>query len=64
VYIVARLTPNRTTAVMWKELFEAGGVPTLIFPDRREKHLGEAARYVVLVPLGKDHVVEEALRNT
>jgi hypothetical protein len=49
---------------MWRELIEAGGTPAMIWADRRERQLGEAARYVVLVPLGKDHVAEEALRNT
>ncbi len=49
---------------MWRELFEAGGVPAMAWPDPRDRALGEAARYVVLVPLGKDHVAEEALRNT
>lgn len=64
MYIVARITPNKKTAQMWRELFEAGGVPAMAWPHPQERHLGEAARYVVLVPLGKDHVAEEALRNT
>ncbi|MCS7001604.1 MAG: hypothetical protein NZ518_02030 [Dehalococcoidia bacterium] len=63
MYVVARITPNRVTALMWKEVFETGGVPALIWPDRRERHLADAARYVVLVPVGKEHVAEEALRN-
>jgi hypothetical protein len=64
MYIVMRTTPNKVTAQMWKDLIEAGGVPSMIWPDRRHRELGEAAPYVVLVPLGKDHVVEEALRNS
>ncbi|GIW08048.1 MAG: hypothetical protein KatS3mg060_2853 [Dehalococcoidia bacterium] len=64
MYIVARITPNKKTAQMWRELFEAGGVPAMTWPHPQERRRGEAARYVVLVPLGKDHVVEEALRNT
>ncbi len=64
MFILARTTPNKITAEMWKELIQAGGVPTLTFADRRASHLGEAARHVVLVPLGKDHVAEEAFRNT
>ncbi|MCL6650226.1 MAG: hypothetical protein K6U89_18095 [Chloroflexi bacterium] len=64
MFIVARFSSTKKTAQMWRELFEAGGVPAIAWPDRRQKHLGEVARYVVLVPLGKDHVAEEALRNT
>jgi hypothetical protein len=64
VYIVARITPNKKTAQMWRELIEAGGVPAMAWPLPHERQRGEAARYAVLVPLGKDHVAEEALRNT
>ncbi|MCS6802768.1 MAG: hypothetical protein RMM58_00430 [Chloroflexota bacterium] len=64
MYIVARIVPNKKMAQMWRELFEAGGVPAMAWPHPQERQRGEAARYVVLVPLGKDHVAEEALRNT
>ena len=64
MYLLARTTPNRVIANMWKDLIEAGGVPSLMFADRRESHLGESGRFVVLVPHGKDHVVEESLRSS
>jgi hypothetical protein len=51
-------------AEMWKEFFEAEGIPTrlLVHPD--SKTVGESATYRVLIPEEKDHVVREILRKT
>lgn len=50
-------------AEMWKEFFEAEGVPTRILPDPESDKAAESAKYRVLIPEEKDHVVEEILRK-
>ena len=46
---------------MWKELFEAEGVPTRLLPEG--KVTGENVRYQVLVPEIKKHLIDEILRK-
>jgi len=53
--------PNLIIAEMWKELFEAEGIPTRLLPEGSE--VGERARYRVLVPELKKHLIEEILRK-
>ncbi|MFC1925567.1 hypothetical protein ACFLW2_02600 [Chloroflexota bacterium] len=50
-------------AEMWKEFFEGEGVPTRILPDTESDTVGESAKYRILIPEEKDHVVEEILRK-
>jgi len=50
-------------AEMWKEFFEGEGIPTRILVHPDSKTVGEAARYRVLIPEEKDHVVQEILRK-
>lgn len=50
-------------AEMWKEFFEGEGVPTRILIDPESDNGGESAKYRVLIPEEKDHVVEEILRK-
>lgn len=50
-------------AEMWKEFFEAEGVPTRILIDPESDNAEEPAKYRVLIPEEKDHVVEEILRK-
>ena len=52
---------NLITAEMWKELFEAEGIPTRILPEGSE--VGEKARYRVLIPELKKHLIEDILRK-
>jgi len=52
---------GRTLAEMWKELFEAEGIPTRILSEGLEE--GETSIYRVLVPHFREHVVEEVLRK-
>jgi hypothetical protein len=46
---------------MWKELFEAEGIPTRILPEG--SGVGEKAKYKVLVPELKKHLIEDILRK-
>ena len=50
-------------AEMWKEFFEGEGVPTRILIDPESDTVGESAKYRVLIPDEKDHVVEESRRQ-
>ena len=56
-----RRVRGRIIAEMWKELFEAEGIPTRILSDGLEE--GELSTYRVLVPRFREHVVEEVLRK-
>ena len=53
--------PNLIIAEMWKELFEGEGIPTRIIPEKPGG--GESANYRILVPAGKEHIIEEILRK-
>ena len=61
MWIEVKTVPNLITAEMWKELFEAEGIPTRILPEGVE--IGERARYRVLVPELKKHLIEDILRK-
>ncbi len=52
---------NLIAAEMWKEFFEAEGIPTRILPEGSE--VGERAKYKVLVPKLKKHLIEDILRK-
>ena len=56
-----KTVPNLITAEMWKELFEAEGIPTRILPEGDD--VGEKARYRVLVPELKKHLIEDILKK-
>jgi len=53
--------PNLIIAEMWKELFEAEGIPIRLLPDGSE--VGERASYRVLVPELKKHLIDEIMRK-
>ena len=55
--------PNLITAEMWKEIFEAEGLPTRILPEGDILDWGERVPFRVLVPKGREHVAEEILRK-
>jgi len=56
-----KTVPNLITAEMWKELFEAEGIPTRILPEGTD--VGDKARYRVLVPELKKHLIEDILKK-
>ena len=55
--------PNLITGEMWKEVFEAEGLPTRILPDGDILDWGERAPFRIMVPKGREHVAEEILRK-
>jgi hypothetical protein len=61
MWVEFKSVPNLITAEMWKELFEAEGIPTRILPEGSE--VGEKAKYRVLVPELKKHLIEDILRK-
>jgi len=56
-----KVVPNLIAAEMWKELFEAEGIPTRILPEG--SGVGEKAKYRVLIPELKKHLIEDILRK-
>jgi len=61
MWIEVKTVPNLMAAELWKELFEAEGIPTRILPQGSE--VGERAQYRVLVPELKKHLIEDILRK-
>jgi hypothetical protein len=61
MWVEFKIVPNLIAAEMWKELFEAEGIPTRILPEGSE--VGEKAKYRVLVPELKKHLIEDILRK-
>jgi hypothetical protein len=61
MWIEVKTVPNLMAAEMWKELFEAEGIPTRILPQGSE--VGERAKYRVLVPELKKHLIDDILRK-
>ena len=56
-----KIAPNLMIAEMWKELFEAEGIPTRLLPE--SPGTGERASYRVLVPELKKHLIKEILKK-
>jgi hypothetical protein len=56
-----KIVPNLMIAEMWKDLFEAEGIPTRILPVK--PGVGERAQYQVLVPELKKHLINDILRK-
>ena len=55
--------PNLVTAEMWKDAFEAEGLPTKILPEADILDWSERIPFVVYVPKGREHVADEILRK-
>ncbi len=58
-----RKAPNLLIAEMWKELFDAEGLPVRILPEGEVRTWGETTTFVVYVPRGREHVAQEILRK-
>jgi hypothetical protein len=56
-----KIVPNLMIAEMWKDLFEGEGIPIRVLPEKIGS--GERARYRVLVPELKKHLIEDILRK-
>jgi hypothetical protein len=63
MWLEVKKAPNLMLAEMWKELFEAEGVPTRLMPKNGLPIGQELVEYRVLVPEDKKHVVDEILRK-
>ena len=63
MWVQIKTASSLMIAEMWKEFFEGEGVPTRILIDPDSQTVGESAKYRVLIPEEKDHVVEEILRK-
>jgi len=61
MWIEIKTVPSLMAAEMWKELFEAEGIPTRILPQGSD--VGEKAKYRVLIPEIKKHLIEDILRK-
>jgi len=63
MWVEVKKTNSLVLAEMWKELFEAEGIPTRILPASGEPRDRELAPYSILVPQDKEHVIQEVLRK-
>ena len=63
MWIEYKYAPNLVTAEMWKDTFEAEGLPTKILPDGDLTSWGESVGFKIYVPKGREHVADEILRK-
>lgn len=63
MWIEYKKVPNLVTAEMWKDAFEAEGLPTKILPEGDIMDWSERIPFVVYVPKGREHVADEILRK-
>ncbi len=54
---------NLLIAEMWKELFDAEGLPSRILPEGDIRSWSETSRFIVYVPRGREHVADEILKK-
>ena len=54
---------NLVVAELWKELFEAEGLPARMLPAGDIQSWSETVPFVVYVPRGREHVAQEILRK-
>ncbi len=63
MWVDYRKAPNLMIAEMWKNLLEGEGLPTKIIPEEDILDWAEDVPFRVLVPKGREHVADEALRK-
>jgi hypothetical protein len=63
MWVEVKKASNRMLAEMWKEYFEAEGIPTQILSQGGEAPDRELAVYRILVPDDRLHVIEEILKK-
>lgn len=61
MWIEVKVAPNLIVAEMWKELFEAEGIPAKLLPEGAA--VGEKASYRVLIPELKKHLIDDIMRK-
>jgi hypothetical protein len=63
MWVEVKQANSLVLAEMWKELFEGEGIPTRILPASGEPLGRELAGYSILVPMDKEHIIQEVLRK-
>ena len=63
MWVQIRSAPNLMIAEMWREFFEAEGIPTRLLADHNGIEKRELAGYRVYIPQEKEHVAQEVLRK-
>ncbi|MDP2726343.1 MAG: hypothetical protein Q8P59_02265 [Dehalococcoidia bacterium] len=58
-----RTVPSRIGAEMWLEWLQEEGIPSRMVLVKGTAHRGLLASYRIVIPKGKEQVVEESLRN-
>jgi hypothetical protein len=63
MWVKVKDAPSLMLAEMWKEFFEAEGIPARILPDPKRRSTRELSGYDIYVSQEKVHVVNEVLRK-
>jgi hypothetical protein len=63
MWVEVKKAKTLVIAEMWKECFEAEGIPTRIMPVAGLPIGQELAEYSILVPQDKEHVIKDVLRK-
>jgi hypothetical protein len=63
MWVPFKKAPSLMMAEMWKDTFEAEGLPCRILPEGDILSWAERTPFIVYVPKGREHVAEEILRK-
>ncbi len=63
MWIEVKQAKTLVMAEIWKECFEAEGIPARIMPVNGLPIGQELAEYSILVPQDKEHVIKDVLRK-
>ena len=63
MWVEIKKADSLVIAEMWKECFEGEGIPTRIMPVSGLPIGQELAKYSILVPRDKEHVIKDVLRK-
>jgi hypothetical protein len=63
MWVEFKRAPNLMAAEIWKEAFEAEGLPSKILPEGDIQDWSERVPFLIYVPKGREHVAEEIVRK-
>ena len=63
MWVEYKTADNLIAAEMWKDTFEAEGLPTKIMPVGDITNWSERVGFIIYVPKGREHVADEILRK-
>jgi hypothetical protein len=63
MWVEFKRAPNLMAAEIWKEAFEAEGLPSKILPEGDILDWSERVPFLIYVPKGREHVAEEIVRK-